>query len=90
MKTINALKVRTKFGQILSLLKRSAEPILVSKGGKVEAALVPIKLFEERFSEFLSKDKMKTLLMELETIRTTPKQGESSLEMLRELRGPLK
>ena len=40
MKTVNALKIRNNLGEILDLLEKTKEPILVSKGREIRAVLI--------------------------------------------------
>lgn len=87
MKQVNALKVRTKFGEIMDALNKSGEPILLSRGAKVEAALVPIALFRKRFVDVTSEDELRAIRERVRQRRVRPKDTESSLETLRRLRG---
>lgn len=89
MKKVNALKVRTKFGQVLEELRREGNPMLLSRGGEVEAALVPIELFKERFVDFLGTEAVEGLMAELFTLQAKPRSSKLSQLDLRELRGPL-
>jgi len=50
MKTVNALTIRNKLGEVLSYLEETHEPVLVTKGKKLRAALVPIDDFQDPFS----------------------------------------
>ena len=49
METINALKIRNHLGEVLDLLAKKGEPILVSKGKKVRAVLITPEQFRRRF-----------------------------------------
>jgi len=90
MKTVNALKVRTKFGEILDNLEKSGEPILLSKSNVVRAAIIPIELFKKRFVDLLSEDALNELLRELTQVQSETKIKGSSQASLRLLRGELK
>ena len=48
MKIVKALKIRNNLGEILDLLKKNGEPILVSKGRKIEAVLITPEQFEKK------------------------------------------
>jgi len=89
VKTINALKVRTKFGAVLEELKRDGQPLLLSRGGRVEAALVPIDLFMKRFVDLLGSDALEEVLQELKGIQAKPRFGRLSQLDLRQMRGAL-
>lgn len=89
MKKVNALKVRTKFGAVLEELDRNKEPILLTKGQEVKAAIVPIQLFKQRFVDLLAQDALTELLHELKELRKPPKGNLNTLKDLRTLRGNL-
>jgi PHD/YefM family antitoxin component YafN of YafNO toxin-antitoxin module len=87
MKTVNALQVRNKLGEILQELEQTKEPILVSKGRRVRAAIITIEDFQRRFLDRQAeeaREKWRDALNELSAPRVGPR---SSLEILRELRG---
>ncbi|MBI5512072.1 MAG: type II toxin-antitoxin system Phd/YefM family antitoxin [Deltaproteobacteria bacterium] len=87
MRSVNALKVRTKFGEVMDELNETGEPILLRRGSKVEAALVPIALFRERFVDALSQDELRAVRERVRTRRVRPKGDLSTLATLRRLRG---
>lgn len=87
MKTVNALQVRNNLGKVLQELEQTKEPILLSKGRKVRAALITIEDFQRRFIDRQAeeaKEKWRSALGELSAARVG---SRSSLEILRELRG---
>ena len=55
MKTVNALKIRNNLGEVLELLTKTGEPILISKGREVRAVLITPEQFEKRFFRPKSK-----------------------------------
>ena len=87
MKTVNALEVRNHLGKVLDELEETKEPILLSKGRKVRAALITYEDFQRRFVDRQAeeaREKWHSALHEL----STPRIGSrTSLEILRELRG---
>ncbi|OGQ91150.1 MAG: hypothetical protein A2289_01105 [Deltaproteobacteria bacterium RIFOXYA12_FULL_58_15] len=93
MKSVNALKVRTKFGLVMDELAKSGEPILLRRGNKVEAALVPIELFRKRFVDVVSEDEIRELRARVQARRVganpvgTAGAAADSLAILRRLRG---
>ena len=87
LKTVNALHIRNHLGQVLEELAETKEPILLSKGRKVRAALITYEDFQRRFIDRQAADareKWHNALHEL----SAPRVGSrSSLQTLRELRG---
>ena len=87
MKTVNALQVRNNLGKVLQELEETKEPILLSKGRKMRAALITYEDFQRRFLDRQAEEaqeKWRAALHELRAPRIGPR---SSLETLRELRG---
>ena len=87
MKTVNALKLRNNLGKVLEELQETREPVLVSKGGKVQAALITIEDFQKRFIEKQAEEEKERWLRRLEELRAPRLGSVSSLDALRELRG---
>jgi len=87
MKIVNALQVRNHLGKVLQELEETKEPILLSKGRKVRAALITYEDFQRRFIDrqaVEAREKWHNALHEL----SAPRVGSrSSLQTLRELRG---
>jgi PHD/YefM family antitoxin component YafN of YafNO toxin-antitoxin module len=46
MRTVNALKLRNHLDEIIELLNQTGEPILVSKGRKIQAVLITPEQYE--------------------------------------------
>jgi PHD/YefM family antitoxin component YafN of YafNO toxin-antitoxin module len=90
MKTVNALTIRNKFGEVLAYLEEKNEPVLITKGKKLRAALVPIKDFQTRFLDKQAEEERDKLLKEIRNIRKPGKEETTSVEALRQLRGNLK
>ncbi len=90
MKTVNALTIRNKFGEVLAYLEEKNEPVLVTKGKKLRAALVPIKDFQTRFLDKQAEEERDKLLERIRNIRRPGKEKITSVEALRQLRGDLK
>jgi len=86
MKTVNALTIRNKFGEVLSYLEETHEPVLVSKGKRVRAALVPIDEFERRFVDKRSEEKRQEFLERVRSAAESRVGDQDSLEVLRSLR----
>lgn len=87
MLEVNALTVRNKFGEILTLLEEKGEPILIKKRHKIRAVLVTPEQFERRFLDYQAEEKKKELLNNLRNLRGHRIGAEDSLTVLRKLRG---
>jgi PHD/YefM family antitoxin component YafN of YafNO toxin-antitoxin module len=87
MKEVNALKLRNNMGEILDMLAKTGEPILVSKGRKVQAVLITPEQFERRFLDYQTEEKKKMLLETIDGLKACRLGTKSSIEVLRELRG---
>jgi len=87
MKTVNALKIRNNLGEVLELLTKTGEPILISKGREVRAVLITPEQFQKRFLDYQAEEKKKQLLETIKSLRVDSLETKSSVEVLRELRG---
>jgi len=87
MEEVTALDLRTKFGAILDLLEEKGEPILIKKRHKLRAVLVTPEQFERRFVDWQAEEKRKELLSSIKKLRKQRTGTESSLDVLRRLRG---
>ena len=87
MKTVNALKIRNKLGEVLDMLDETGEPILISKGRHVRAILITPEQFQKRFLDYQAEEQKKRLLEAIENMKDVGIHTKSSLDVLRELRG---
>ena len=87
MKTVNALRIRNNLGEILDELIKTGEPILVSKGRKVQAVLITPEQFQRRFLDFQAEETKKQLLETIKGSREDSLEAKESVAVLRELRG---
>ncbi|MEW5817905.1 MAG: type II toxin-antitoxin system Phd/YefM family antitoxin [Spirochaetota bacterium] len=87
MKTINALQIRNHLGKVLQELEETKEPILVSKGRKVRAAIISIEDFQKRFVDRQAEEEKEKWLKKLHDLRAPRVEYNTSLDVLRELRG---
>jgi PHD/YefM family antitoxin component YafN of YafNO toxin-antitoxin module len=90
MKTVNALTIRNKFGEVLSYLEETREPVLVTKGKKLRAALVPIEDFKTRFLDKQAEEEREKLLEQIKNAGKPSIENIDSVDALRQLRGSLK
>ena len=87
MKTVNALKVRNNFGEVLEMLTKTGEPILVSKARQVRAVLITPDQFQKRFLDYQVEEHKKQLIETINGLKVDSLETKSSVEVLRELRG---
>ena len=87
MEEVNALKIRNNLGEILDRLNDKGEPILISKGRKIRAVLVTPEQFERRFLDWQAKEEKKRFLEVVKELRKGKKESQSSITVLRQLRG---
>jgi PHD/YefM family antitoxin component YafN of YafNO toxin-antitoxin module len=87
MEEVNALALRNRLGEILDRLEKKEEPILISKGRKIKAVLVTPAQFERRFLDWQTEDKKKKILTSMRRLRKKRKGTETSLSVLRTIRG---
>lgn len=87
MLEVNALKVRNNLGEILDRLNEIGEPIYISKGRKIRAVLVTPEQFEKRFLDWRIKEEKAKLLASFKSHKKKRKKTQSSLKILRGLRG---
>jgi PHD/YefM family antitoxin component YafN of YafNO toxin-antitoxin module len=87
MKTVNALKIRNNLGEVLDLLDKTGEPILISKGRTIRAALITPEQFKTRFLDFHADEQKQKLLDTIADLKKKARGRKDSLTLLRELRG---
>jgi len=87
MKTINALTIRNNLGKVLQELEETREPVLVSKGRKVRAALISIEDFQTRFIDKQAEAEKEQWMKKLDELRAPRVDSLTSLDALRNLRG---
>ena len=87
MKQVNALTIRNRLGEVLAALKRDGEPVLISKGRKVEAVLITPEQFERRFLDYQAEERKRQLMERILELREKRTGSRSSVSVLRELRG---
>ncbi len=87
MKTVNALKIRNNLGEVLDLLDKTGEPILISKDRTIRAALITPEQFKTRFLDFHADEQKQKLLDTIAGLKKKGRGKKDSLTLLRELRG---
>jgi len=87
MKTVNALRIRNNLGEILDMLNKTGEPILVSKGREIRAVLITPQQFKKRFLDYQVEEQKTQLLKTIEALKENRLEKQDSFDVLRELRG---
>jgi PHD/YefM family antitoxin component YafN of YafNO toxin-antitoxin module len=87
MRTVNALTLRNRLGQVLDTLKRTGRPILVSKGREIRAVLITPEDFQRRFLDVQAAEERAKLLRSIKNVSAAKTEPTSSLDVLRHLRG---
>ena len=87
MEEVNALKIRNNLGEILDRLSETGEPIYISKGRKIRAVLVTPEQFKKRFLDKQVEEDRKKFLKTVKDLRKGKTSKDSSLSILRQLRG---
>jgi len=90
MRTTNALELRRALGKVLKQLERDGRPILIEKGRKPRAVLISLQDYSERFVDAAAADERERLAEEILALRARARRSRrTSVELVRELRGPL-
>ncbi len=87
MKTVNALEIRNHLGSVLEELEKSREPILISKGRQVRAALITIDDFKKRFIDRQAEEERERLLNKIHNLEKERIVARESIDILRDIRG---
>ncbi|HPV31040.1 MAG: hypothetical protein QM310_14755 [Pseudomonadota bacterium] len=87
MKTVNALRIRSHLGEILDLLQKTKEPILVSRGREIRAVLITPEQFKDRFIDYQAQERKQQLLDTITALRAGSVGEKKSIDVLREIRG---
>ncbi|HUT69261.1 MAG TPA: hypothetical protein VMW89_01175 [Desulfatiglandales bacterium] len=87
MKTVNALRIRNNLGEILDMLNKTGDPILVSKGREIRAVLITPDQFKKRFLDYQAEEQKRQLLETIEALQGDRVEKQDSVQVLRELRG---
>lgn len=86
MKKVNALYLRHKLGEILQEMETTKEPVLISKGKEIKAALVPIQDFQRRFLDKQAEEKQKEMKEKLRKLAAPRIGAMDSVTVLQLLR----
>ncbi|MBI4704569.1 MAG: type II toxin-antitoxin system Phd/YefM family antitoxin [Deltaproteobacteria bacterium] len=90
MKSVNALQVRQSLGRVLDELDATEEPILVERGRRPVAVLLPLRIFHQRFADLAVHEERLALARWIEARQQVRALDAAPAEaMLRGLRGSL-
>jgi len=87
MNTVNALKIRNQFGEVLDLLDKEKEPILITKSKKVRAVLIRYEDFQTRFLDKQADEEKERFIKQVKSHVAPSLIKEDSVLTLRRLRG---
>jgi prevent-host-death family protein len=86
VRSVNALQLRQSLGKVLRALEKDGAPVLVERDRKPAAVLISLKDYRERFVDREADEKRRAIVARIEQIRFSRPRGETTLEVLRELR----
>jgi len=89
MTTASALQLRQSLGRVIARLKRTGEPVLLTKDRHPVGVLISIEDYEERFAEKAASERRRSILAEMDANVRVAVDPRDSVEVLRELRGSL-
>lgn len=87
MNTVNALKIRNQFGEVLDLLDKEKEPILITKSKKIRAVLIRYEDFQTRFLDKQAEEERELFYKQIKSHVAPSLIPEDSVITLRKLRG---
>ena len=86
MKSASALELRQSLGRVIARLKKSKEPILLTKDNVPVAVLICIEDYEERFVEKHASARRQELLAQIDVLARRSAKPRAAVDILRELR----
>ncbi len=87
MTTVNALKIRNQLGEVLELLDKEKDPILITKGKKIRAVLIRYEDFQTRFLDKQADEEKTRFYNQVKSHVAPSIISEDPVETLRKLRG---
>jgi prevent-host-death family protein len=87
MTTVNALKIRNQFGEVLEMLDQGKDPILIEKRKKVRAVLISYEDYRTRFLDKLADEEKENFLKQVRGQVHPSLSDEDPVVFLRKLRG---
>ena len=87
MTTVNALKIRNQFGEVLKILDTTGEPVLVNKGRELRAVLISVEDFKTRFIDKQAEEEADRVFHKILEDRSSRVSNENPEAVLRKIRG---
>lgn len=87
MTKVNALKIRNQFGEVLDLLEKEKEPVLIEKRKQIRAVLISYEDFKNRFIDKQAEEEKKRFIEQIRSHTEPSVIEETSIQTLRRLRG---
>jgi prevent-host-death family protein len=87
MTTVNALKIRNQFGEVLKILDDTGEPVLVNKGRELRAVLISVEDFKTRFIDKQAEEEADRIFNKILEERSSRISVETPEAVLRRIRG---
>ena len=87
MNTVNALKIRNQFGEVLDLLDKEKEPIFITKSKKIRAVLIRYEDFQSRFLDKQAENERELFFNQIKSHVAPSLIQEDPIVTLRKLRG---
>lgn len=81
---VTSLELRNRLGTILDRMDRDQQPVIIEKGRRARAVLVPLSLYRERFLDLLEKSLRDELVREIR--ESAPPAVRDTVAELRRLR----
>ena len=86
MRKTNALQLRQSLGAILKKLQSDKQPILIERNSKPAAVLITLEDYQKRFVDREADEMRKQLVRKIKELRTALPDGQTSANLMRELR----
>lgn len=84
---VNAITLRSKLGEVLEILDRDRQPVLIEKRHKIRAVLISYEDFKHRFIDKQAEDEKKFFLDQVKLNRVPSLVREDPTDTLRRIRG---
>jgi prevent-host-death family protein len=86
MKTLSALDLRKKLGEVLDSVAQNNEQVIISRANKPLAVLISVDEFEEKIQKSKRGDKLKELSVRMDDWRMKHRQETKHLDVIRAVR----
>ncbi len=86
MKTLSALDLRKKLGEVLDAVAQNNEQVIISRANRPLAVLISVDEFEEKIQKSKQGDKLKELSARMDDWRAKHRQETKHLDVIRAVR----